>query len=83
MYGRLTFVMSVLLLVGDATDDYLIDVSVASCIGLQYGSIIPVACGTGGSGSTADVNGDGKVDLFDLVLMGGNFDKNSSLWIQN
>ena len=78
----LTALNTVVLLGGDATDDNKIDISDASCIGLQYGSMTPGFC-NGGTTGWADVNGDGKVDLFDLVLMGGNFDKNSSLWIQN
>jgi len=80
----LTTLNTVLLLGGDATDDDMIELSDAVCIGAQYGSAAPVACGTGadfGAGTSADVNGDGKVDLLDLVLMGGNYEKNSSPWI--
>lgn len=80
----LTTLNTVILLGGDATDDDMIELSDAVCIGAQYGSAAPVACGTGadfGAGTSADVNGDGKVDLLDLVLMGGNYEKNSSPWI--
>ncbi|MBN1922207.1 MAG: hypothetical protein JW892_13245 [Anaerolineae bacterium] len=79
----LTTLNTVILLGGDATDDDMIELSDAVCIGTQYGSATPVACGSGtgfGAGTSADVNGDGTVDLLDLVLMGGNYEKNSSLW---
>lgn len=74
----LTTLNTVLLLGGDATDDDLIDLSDAVCIGDQYGSMTPGFCN--GSTGWADVNGDGKVDLLDLVLMGGNYEKTYSSW---
>ena len=46
----------------------------AGCIGGVYGGA-PQACGSGG---TSDVNEDGKMDILDLTLMGGNFGKTAS-----
>jgi len=67
---------TVILLGGDATDDEIVDVGDASCIGGAYwGS--PVSCGGAGN---ADVNEDGIVDILDLSLMGGNYSKKSSPW---
>ncbi len=65
---------TVLLLGGDATNDNVIEAGDAGCIGSRY-AIAPQACGAGGS---SDVNGDGKMDILDLTLMGGNFGKTSS-----
>jgi len=68
----------VVLLGGDATDNDVIDVLDASCIGGRYG-LTPAACGSGGS---SDVNADGLMDILDLTLMGGNYGLNSSSpWI--
>jgi len=67
-------VTTVVLLGGDATDDNVIDGGDAACIGGRYGTT-PAACGTGG---TSDVNEDGKMDILDLTLMGGNYTKTSS-----
>lgn len=73
----LTTLNTIVLLGGDATNDDYIDIGDASCIGGQYG-MTPAACGVGGTG---DVNGDSAVNILDLTLMGGNFNKNSSPWI--
>jgi len=64
------------LLGGDATDDDLVDVSDASCIGGKYGGPAASCSGVG----NADVNEDGVVDILDLSLMGGNYDKTFSPW---
>ncbi len=72
----LTTLLNVKLLGGDATNDDIVDISDAACIGGSYGSA-PVVCGVTG---TSDVNGDVKVDLLDLVLMGGNYSLTSSPW---
>ena len=71
-----TALSTVILLGGDATDDEIVDVSDASCIGGAYGGS-PVSCGGVGN---ADVNEDGIVDILDLSLMGGNYSKTSSPW---
>ncbi len=68
---------TVLLLGGDATNDDVIDVLDAGCIGGGY-ALAPKACGSGG---TSDVNEDGVVDTLDLSLMAGNFTLNFSPWI--
>jgi parallel beta-helix repeat protein len=67
---------TVTLLGGDATNDNVIDILDAGCIGRDYG-LTPAACGSGG---TSDVNGDGVVDIDDLTLMSGNYTKNYSPW---
>jgi hypothetical protein len=66
----------VTLLGGDATNDDVIDILDAGCIGRDYGST-PASCGSGG---TSDVNGDGVVDILDLALMSTNYTKNYSPW---
>jgi hypothetical protein len=73
----LTSLNTVLLLGGDATNSNYISIGDASCIGSNYGSTTPGVCGTDG---TPDVNEDGIVNILDLTLMGGNFDKNFSPW---
>ena len=80
LHGKLlasapTSLSTVMLLGGDATDDNLIDIDDAACIGNQYNSLTPGACGSVGS---ADANGDGKIDILDLTLMGGNFTRAAS-----
>jgi hypothetical protein len=71
-----TALQNVILLGGDATDDNVIDISDASCIGSRY--MQPAApCGSGGN---ADVNGDGTVTMRDLTLMGGNYYRTASPW---
>ena len=64
---------TVVLLGGDASNNDVIDGADASCIGGAYG-VAPQVCGSG----TSDVNEDGKMDILDLTLMGGNFGKTSS-----
>ena len=72
----LTSLNLVVLLGGDATNDDVVDISDASCIGSDFGQA-PSVCGADG---WSDVNGDGIVDILDLVLMGGNFGLISSPW---
>ena len=67
-------VSTVVLLGGDASNNDVIDGADAGCIGGVYGGT-PQACGSGG---TSDVNEDGKMDILDLTLMGGNFGKTAS-----
>ncbi len=74
----LTELNTVLLLGGDATNSNYIDIGDATCIGNNYGSTTPGVCGVDG---TSDVNEDGIVNILDLTLMGGNFNKNSSPWV--
>ena len=71
-----TTLSTVILLGGDATDDNLVDVLDAGCIGGDYAQS-PATCG--GSGSS-DVNDDGVVDILDLSLMGGNYNKDFTPW---
>jgi hypothetical protein len=73
----LTSLNTVMLLGGDATNSNYVDIGDATCIGANYGSATPGVCGIGG---TSDVNEDGIVNVLDLTLMGGNFNKNSSPW---
>lgn len=69
---------NVILLGGDATNDNVIDISDAACIGNRYmQSAAP--CGSD-PGSNADVNGDGTVTMRDLTLMGGNYYRTASPW---
>ena len=71
-----TALQNVILLGGDATNDNVIDIGDASCIGSRY--MQPAApCGSGGN---ADVNGDGTVTMRDLTLMGGNYYRTASPW---
>jgi len=67
---------TVTLLGGDATNDDVIDILDAGCIGRDYGQT-PAPCGNGG---TSDVNGDGIVNMLDLTLMSGNYTLNYSPW---
>lgn len=73
----LTNLTTVVLLGGDGTDDNVINIADASCIG---GSYLSTSTCTGGPGANSDVNGDGVTNIFDLTLMGGNFYKVSSPW---
>jgi hypothetical protein len=58
---------------GDVDDDGIITTVDLGDIGLVFGnSITP--------DTDADVNGDGVVNIFDLVLAGGNYGKTSSTW---
>lgn len=72
----LTALNQLLLLGGDATDNNVIDIGDAGIIGAAYGST-GVVCGPS---SCVDVNGDGVVNIYDLTLMGGNYNKTTSPW---
>ena len=50
---------------GDATDNQVVNLGDASAIGSQYGF--------SGTTNNGDVNFSGRVDVFDLVLVGGNW----------
>ncbi|MCA9937139.1 MAG: right-handed parallel beta-helix repeat-containing protein [Anaerolineales bacterium] len=66
------------LLGGDASDDNVIGLADATCIGTDFGTGGSTC--TGGAGADSDVNGDSAIDLLDLVLMSGNYSKDSSPW---
>ena len=59
------------LLGGDANNDGKIDINDMSCIGGAFGGA-PTVCGATGS---SDINADTTVNILDLVLAGGNFDR--------
>lgn len=63
------------LLGGDADSSGIIDINDLSTIGTAFGQL-PV----GGADTGADINGDNIVNIFDLVLAGGNFGISSSSW---
>lgn len=48
-----------------------IDISDLACVANGFGVLPVQACG--GIGGTADINGDTVVNIFDLVLVGGNY----------
>jgi hypothetical protein len=73
----LTTLNTLVLLGGDGTDDNLIDINDATCIG---GSYQTTSTCSGGSGADADINADGVVDILDLTLMGGNYGLDNSSW---
>ena len=68
----------VVLLGGDASNNDKVDLTDATCIAAGYNGI-PGACGADINSST-DVNGDGVVNLLDLVMVGSSFNKTSSPW---
>jgi hypothetical protein len=74
----LTSLNMVFLLGGDATNDDVIDILDAGCIGGGYGQP-PQTCS--GSTGSSDVTGDGAVDILDLSLMGGNYTLTYSSWL--
>lgn len=63
------------LLGGDVDDSGNIDVNDLATVGTAFGQT-PV----GGADTGADVNGDDIVNIFDLVLAGGNFNLATSTW---
>jgi hypothetical protein len=73
---NLTSLDTLLLLGGDATNDNDIQIVDLSCIGADY-NVGPDLCGIDGS---SDVNADGVIDIYDLVLAGGNYNKQASPW---
>ena len=60
---------------GDANNSAKVEIGDLSCIGGSFGTTPPGDC-TGGS---ADINADGTVNVQDLAIAGGNFDKFSPL----
>lgn len=56
---------------GDATNDDQVKNGDLTCVGGSF-LLAPVVCGTTGS---SDLNGDGIVNILDLVLVGSNYDK--------
>ncbi len=76
-----TVLPTVRLLGGDATDDKIITVGDLSCIGGDYGKTSGfTACGGSPGTGLSDVNEDGKVNVQDLSLAGGNLYKYASPW---
>ena len=59
------------LLGGDANNDGIIDNLDLTCVGGAFGGA-PTVCGATGS---SDINADTTVNILDLVLVGGNYDK--------
>lgn len=59
------------LLGGDADNSTVVDISDLACIGADFGGP-PAVCGTTGS---TDINLDTKVNIQDLSIAGGNFNK--------
>ena len=75
-----TTLNNVILLGGDSTDNDVIDINDASCIGASYEALPGSWTCTGGPGASADVNDDTVVNILDLVLMGGNYELAASPW---
>ncbi|QLQ06877.1 MAG: hypothetical protein HZY76_13075 [Anaerolineae bacterium] len=67
----LTLLNFVMLLGGDATNNDVVTIDDATCIGAYY-ELPFTDCGT--PGSSPDVKVNGVVDIFDLVLMGSNYE---------
>jgi hypothetical protein len=65
---------TLVLLGGDADGSNLIDISDAGIIGSAYGS----SPGDTNWDASADINGDGTVNILDLALMGGNYNADSA-----
>ena len=76
--AALTTLAQLVLKGGDADNSEDVGLADATCIGGAYGKPGPWPCGT--NGGSSDVNGDGKVDILDLTLMGGNYGLTSSTW---
>ncbi len=74
-----TSLSTIILLGGDATNNDIIEITDATCIGNDYGKTGGFTT-CGGVDGTSDVNNDHVVDILDLVLMGGNFDAAVSPW---
>jgi hypothetical protein len=73
--GTLTL-QPALLLGGDVDDDDVIGVADAGAIGGAFWT----TPSDGLWNANADINNDGRVDILDLVLMGGNYGLSSSPW---
>lgn len=69
--GVVTPLASVKLLGGDTNDDDHVEIGDLSTIGGKFGTTVnPLT-------ETADINADGEVNILDLVLAAGNYDKHS------
>jgi hypothetical protein len=69
---------TLVLLGGDASNDDAINLADATCIGSDFGTSTSTC--TVNSGANSDVTGDGQINLIDLVLVGGNYERTSSPW---
>jgi hypothetical protein len=76
----LTSLAFAFLLGGDATNNDVVDLFDAGCIGAFYQQ--PFTDCSGAPGSSPDVKVNGAVDIFDLVLMGSNYELTYSPWTQ-
>jgi hypothetical protein len=76
----LTTLANAFLLGGDATNNDVVNLDDATCIGAVY--LQPFTDCSGLPGSSPDVRTDGAVNLYDLVLMGSNYYLTSSPWTQ-
>lgn len=72
-----TTLSTAVLLGGDATDDEVIDIGDASCVGASY---LSTSTCIGGPNADANVNGDSVIDIQDLTLIGGNYGLDASDW---
>ena len=72
-----TTLSTLVLLGGDANNDDIISLADATCIGSDLGTTTSSCVGNSAS---SDVNGNGQIDLVDLVLMASNYSKTSSPW---
>lgn len=69
------------LLGGDATNNDVVDIFDAGCIGAEYENPSFSTC-SAVPGTSPDVVVDGTVNIFDLVLMGSNYELTYSPWSQ-
>lgn len=76
-----TALIFVKLLGGDATNNDVVDIFDAGCIGAEYENPSFSTC-SGVPGTSPDVVVDGTVNIFDLVLMGSNYELTYSPWSQ-
>jgi hypothetical protein len=62
------------LLGGDANNNGAVGIGDLSCIGTDFGTAVPTACGV--FPNSTDINDDGFVNIQDLAIGGGNFSLN-------
>jgi hypothetical protein len=63
---------------GDANNSGKVEINDLSCIGASFHGAPPGTCSiTPGDGKSADINADGIINVQDLAVTGGNFDKAS------
>ena len=61
---------------GDANNSGKVEINDLSCIGASFHGAPPGTCSiTPGDGKSADINADGIINVQDLAVTGGNFDK--------